>query len=154
MPKDKHVSPQEIADLHREAFCRSFLREGRRERMLAKPDEFSSKLHHDLPRMLRRGCWCELSPPVSVARLLTLVGSLTAERHAVYLGDGMEEGPHPIFEVINEITSNHSAVASLEAGALALYATEGCPRPDWYLLCSEAQRLAAAVLAWADKAPG
>ena len=153
MPRGSDACPSEGARVHQEAFCRSFLRDGRRERMLAKPEEFGSRLHHDLPRMLRPGRCLALSPPVLDARLSVLVRALTQETQCVYLGSGLDEGRYPIAEVINEMTSNHSAVASIEAGVLALYVTEGCPRPDWYVLCSDAMRLKSAAAAWARSSP-
>lgn len=154
LPKGNEANPREIADIHQEAFCRSFVREGRRERLLAKPDELSSRFHHDLPRMFTRGRFVLLAPPVIGAYLLHLVRSLTSQTYAVYLGNGMEEGRYTLGDVIDEIACSHSAVASIEPGELALYATEGCPRPDWYLLCTDPRRLVKASELWQNRKSG
>jgi hypothetical protein len=139
---------------HQAEFCRAFLLPGRRDRMLTKPDELAGEFYHNLPRALRPSHCLPLPAPVTPQHLLSLLKSLSTSNTAVYLGNGSGEGSYPIATVIDEIACNHSAVASIEPGMLALYATEGCPRADWYLLCTDPERLAKAKRLWQQHKKG
>ena len=137
MPKGSEPGPKDIVRLHREAFCQAFLIPRVRDRKMLKPDELADEFYHNLPSMLRANRRVALTPPVLTSNLIRLIQKLSKETKAVYLGHSMDEWPCELAEVVDAISRDHGAVASIEAGTLAIYATEGCPRPDWYLLCSD-----------------
>jgi hypothetical protein len=116
--------------------------------MLIKPEELSEKFYHDLPQILRANRWLHLRPPTTPEGLEALLAVLTKSDTAVYLGNSIDEGLYPLSNAMDGLACHHSAVASIEPGLLAIHASEGSPRPDWYLLCSDSTRLERARSHW------
>lgn len=142
-----------VAFQHFEAFCRAFLLPQFLERKLAKHNEFLNDLCHKAPAMFTPSKVIRIEPPVTIG-VLSSIAQLSKRRQATYLSSmsGTKVGEYTIDEALQSARESHSAVISIEPGAFALYVTDGCPKPDWYLLCNDTERLTKAKQVFQQRA--